>query len=167
MKADDVPPPAELTAHVRTATDGALRWLDRALTADAGDVDTWDQAQFYARMMLMRGLERGELIGWALDRERAETRDVDRAVMTRSGSAYWGEAQEGLDRALQSLRRLADSSPTVARAEVIAARDQIRQSRDWLEDLAVGLARTEVRSVEVVELPQLGSREHELDLEAG
>jgi hypothetical protein len=71
VKADDVPPPAELTAHVRTAADGAIRCLDRALNAEPGDVDTWDQASFYARMMLMRGLERGELIGWALDRERA------------------------------------------------------------------------------------------------
>lgn len=167
MKADDVPPPAELTAHVRTATDGALRWLDRALNADAGDVDTWDQASFYARMMLMRGLERGELMGWALDRERAETRDPDRAVMTRSGTAYWGEARDGLDGALRTLRRLADSSPTVARADVVAARDQIQQSRDWLEELAQGLARTEVRSIEVVELPAADSREHELDLEAG
>lgn len=167
MKADDVPLPAELTAHVRTATDGALRWLDRALNADAGDVDTWDQAQFYARMMLMRGLERGELIGWALDRERAETRDRERATMTRSGTAYWGEARDGLDGALRSLRRLADSSPTVARADVVAARDQIRQSRDWLEALAQGLARTELRAVEIVELPSTDVRPHELDLEAG
>jgi hypothetical protein len=167
VKADDVPPPAELTAHVRTATDGAIRWLDRALNADPGDVDTWDQASFYARMMLMRGLERGELIGWALDRERAETRDPDRATMTRSGVAYWGEARDGLDVALRTLRRLADSSPTVARADVVQAREGIAQARDWLEDLAQGLARTEGRSVDVVELPPPRSHDLDLDLEAG
>jgi hypothetical protein len=87
--------------------------------------------------------------------------------MTRSGTAYWGEARDGLDGALRTLRRLADSSPTVARADVSLARVRVSQSRDWLEELAQGLARTELRRVEVVELPPPQSREHELDLEAG
>jgi hypothetical protein len=167
MKADDVPPPAVIAAHVRTAVDGAVRWLDRALSAEGGDINGWDHSCFYARLILMRGLERGELLGWSLDRERATTADPTRVEATRACSSYWGEAREGLDGALKQLRRLADASPTLARPEVLAAREQITQSSEWLTSIAEGLARTGSRTVDLDDRPPQRERAFGFDLEAG
>lgn len=165
MKADDVPGPAQLTAHVRTAADAAIRWLDRALNSDPADLDEWDQLGFNARMILMRGLERGELIGFALDREAAQGAEPDRRLVLRTGLAYWGEARQDLDGALRDLRRMAGESPTLSRAVVMSARERIADASSWLEQLADGLARTEV--LDRQQEPRAPSVDDGLDLEVG
>jgi choline dehydrogenase-like flavoprotein len=166
MKQDDVPPPALLTAHVRTATDGAIRWLDRALSADPGDLDAWDHASFYARMILMRGLERGELLAWSLGREGASTADPERRMATRAGTAYWGEAREGLDGGLRTLRRLAGEPPTFARADVQAVREQLVDANQWLDSLAERLAATAPQVIELEPPERTRTVASDLELEA-
>jgi hypothetical protein len=166
MKKEDVPPPALLSAHVRTATDGAIRWLDRALSADPGDLDAWDHASFYARMILMRGLERGELLAWSLGEEGRTTSSPERRMATRAGTAYWGEARDGLDAGLQTLRRLAGEPPTFARRDVQAVRDQLVDANQWLNNLAGRLASTAPQVVELEPPERARTAESALELEA-
>jgi choline dehydrogenase-like flavoprotein len=166
MRKEDIPPPAQLTAHVRTATDGAIRWIDRALSADPHDLDGWDQASFYARMILMRGLERGELLAWSLGREGEVTADPERRMAMRAGAAYWDEARDGLDGGLRTLRRLAGEPPTLARTEVQAVRDQLLDANDWLNTLAERLAATAPQVSELEPKERIRTVEPELDLEA-
>ncbi len=66
---DRVPGAGELTAHIRVATDASVRWLDKAARAGAADRETWEHDTFLARVVLLRGLERGELLGWVLERD--------------------------------------------------------------------------------------------------
>ena len=166
MTPHHVPPPAVLTAHVRTAVDVAGRWLERALSADPGDLERWDHGTFYARMMLMRGLERGELLHWSLQREGAAATSVERVAVTRAGAAYWGEAKDGLDRSLKHLRRLADASPTYARQDVTEVRQRLRDAGEWLTALAEGLARTDERALEPRTQVRPSVDEHALELDA-
>lgn len=137
----DVPTAQELNAHVRTAVDGAVRWLDRALVQPHPGAEAWDQAGFYARMLLLRGLERGELLGWVLQRDRLAAAPTDGAQELRQAQAYWQEARPDLHRALEGLRAAADLPPTWAtsREALRDARGQLTQAATWLEHLAVGL----------------------------
>lgn len=165
MSNDDVPPPAVLTAHVRTATDGAIRWLDRALSAEPGDLDAWDHASFYARMILMRGLERGELLGWSLEREGQTADDPQRRMATRAGASFWAEARDGLDGGLKTLRRLAGQPPSFARSEVQAVRNQLVDANQWLDWLAERLASSVQQVVELDPPEKARVAEHELEME--
>ena len=142
VKAGHVPSAGELTAHVRTAVDGTVRWIDRVLATPGGDPEAWDQRAFYARMMLMRGLERGELLGWVLQRDGLAERDTERGVAIRQASAYWAEARPDLHEAIAGMRRASDLPPhsTTARDTLTLARDQLDAARGWLRDLADGLA---------------------------
>ena len=142
MKPGYVPSAGELTAHVRTGVDGAVRWLDRTVASPAGDPELWDQSSFYARMMLMRSLERGELLGWALQRDSLAEPDADRGVRVRQITSYWSEARPGLHEALQVLRRAADLDPHTrsARDAMNDARFQLDEARGWLASMADGLA---------------------------
>lgn len=137
-----VPSAGELTAHVRTGVDGAVRWVDRTLGSPANDPDRWDQSSFYARMMLMRSLERGELLGWVLQRDGLAENDDGRAVQLRQVTSYWSEARPGLHEAMLELRRGADLDPhsRPARDALNAARYQLDEARGWLASLADGLA---------------------------
>lgn len=166
MTPQDVPPPAVLTAHVRTAVDVAGRWLDRALRAGPGDLDRWDQSTFYARMTLMRALERGELLGWSLKREGAAATSIERVAVARAGVAYWGEAKDGLDGGLKQLRRLADASPTFARPDLVDVQQRLRDASEWLTALAEGLARTDERVQEPPEVVRALVPEQSLELDA-
>ena len=142
MKRGHVPSAGELTAHVRTGVDGAIRWVDRTLASPVGDPERWDQSSFYARMMLMRSLERGELLGWVLQRDGLAETDGDRAVRLRQVTSYWSEARPSLHQAMLELRRHADLQPysRTARGALNAARDQLDDARGWLTSLADGLA---------------------------
>ena len=139
-----VPSAGALTAHVRTAVDGSVRWIDRGLRAGPGDVDGWDQANFFSRMMLMRGLERGELLGYVLERDGQAERQPARREALRSGAAYWSEARDQLHEGIALLRGAADLPPATARYQVQEARDRLLQGAEWLVELAEGLARTQV-----------------------
>ncbi len=144
VKRDYVPPAAELNAHVRTAVDGSVRWLDRALRQPGGDGEGWDRSTFFARTMLMRGIERGELLGWTLQRDALAAEGTDRAAGLRQATAYWYEARPDLHGALDVLRRAADLAmhePAAGHA-LKEARERLDQARAWLSDLAEGLART-------------------------
>jgi hypothetical protein len=141
MSEQRVPGAGALTAHVRTAVDGTLRWLDRGLRSGPGDVDGWDRATFYARMMLMRGLEQGELLGWVLERDAQAERGTERGAALRAGTAYWSEARRDLHDGIAVLRRAADADPTQARQQVLDARDRLRAGADWLLQVAEGLGR--------------------------
>ncbi len=147
---DYVPSTGELTAHVRTATDGSVRWLDRALRAPGHDAETWERSTFFARTILMRGLERGELLGWALQRDVLAAEGTERATGLRQATAYWQEARPSLHAAINVLRRAADLSHQLPAAHdaVSHAREQLIESRNWLDDLAQCLATTN-RSVQV------------------
>lgn len=159
MKGDYVPTAGELTAHIRTAMDGSVRWLDRALAAPGHDTDAWDQHTFYARMILMRGLERGELLGWVLQRDSLAAAGTDRGAGLRQATAYWAEARPDMHEAIAGLRKAADLDPPAGRAAVRTARAQLDQARGWLTDLAEGLAAT---SRSVVDLDRtVASREPE------
>lgn len=137
-----VPAPGELNAHVRTAVDSSVRWLDRALETPGHDREAWDQHTFYARMILMRGCERGELLGWSLQRDTLAAGDSHRAMALKQATAYWSEARPDMHNALAGLRRAADIplADPAARNAVRAARDQLEHARSWLTDLAEGLA---------------------------
>ena len=139
----EVPSGQELNAHVRTAVDGAVRWLDRALVQPHPGPEAWDQAGFYSRMLLLRGLERGELLGWVLQRDRLAAAPADGAQELRQAQAYWQEARPDMHRALEGLRGAADLPPiwATSREALREARTQLTQAATWLEHLAVGLDR--------------------------
>lgn len=153
-----VPSAGELTAHVRTALDASVRWLDRALAGSGVDAEAWDQRNFYARMILMRGLERGELLGWVLERDAQAGKETHRSVGLRQAAAYWQEARPDLHRAINGLRRAADMSPAepAAREAVRTARNELDGARDWLTELAERLAATNrtVSAMECIETPE-------------
>lgn len=148
---EHVPGPAELNAHVRTAVDSSLRWLDRALATPGHDQDAWEQRSFYARMILMRGLERGELLGWTLQRDGLATTDEQRSVGLRQAASYWSEARPDLHEGLVKLRKAADipHDDPASRTAVRQAREQIDFSRTWLADLAETLGASQRRSVDL------------------
>lgn len=146
MSAEHIPTAAALTAHVRTAVDGSVRWIERGLRVGPGDVDGWDQAGFFGRMMLMRGLERAELLGWVLERDARAERQPERREALRSGVAYWSEARSELHDAIGLLRTAADLPPATARREVEAARERLLRGGEWLIEIAEGLGRTQERS---------------------
>lgn len=149
----DLPSAQELTAHVRTAVDGAVRWLDRALVQPHPGPDAWDQAGFYARMLMMRGLERGELLGWVLQRDRLAAAPAEAAVHLRQAQAYWQESRPDLHRALEGLRSAADLPPTweTARIAVCEAREQMVGASGWLMHLSKNLGQSR-------ELPEVAGR---------
>jgi hypothetical protein len=150
MSADYVPSAGELTAHVRTAVDATVRWVDRALATPGHDTESWDQRNFYARLILMRGLERGELLGWVLQRDALAAAGTDRDTGLKQAVAYWSEARPDLHDAIAGLRRAADLDPKLpaARDAVKVARDQLDMARGWLADLGDGLAATN-RAVQI------------------
>jgi hypothetical protein len=167
MKSDYVPSAGELTAHVRTAVDATARWVDRALATPGHDTESWDQRNFYARMILMRGLERGELLGWVLQRDALAAAGTDRDTGLKQAAAYWSEARPDLHEALAGLRRAADIDPgtPAARDAVKLARDQLDQARGWLTDLADGLAVTNrtVGELAPVRAPQVPEQSYGRD----
>jgi hypothetical protein len=151
MSKEYVPGPAELNAHVRTAVDSSLRWLDRALATPGHDQDAWEQRTFYARMILMRGLERGELLGWSLQRDAMASDDNQRVMGLRQAASYWSEARPDLHDGLDKLRKAADipHDDPASRTAVRQARDQIDFTRTWLADLADTLTASQQRAVEL------------------
>ena len=142
VKPGYVPSAGELTAHVRTGVDGAIRWVDRTLDSPTASPERWNEGAFYARMMLMRSLERGELLGWVLQRDGLAESADERAVRFRQVTSYWSEARPSLHQAMLELRRDADLQPhtRTARDALNAARDQLADARGWLASLADGLA---------------------------
>lgn len=154
MSGDYVPSAGELTAHVRTAVDATVRWVDRALATPGHDTENWDQRTFYARMILMRGLERGELLGWVLQRDALAASGLPQETGLKQAAAYWSEARPDLHEAIAGMRRAADLDPGLpaTRSAVKLAREQLDQARGWLTDLAEGLAATS-RAVEVERAP--------------
>jgi hypothetical protein len=144
VSGDYVPSAGELTAHVHTAVDATVRWVDRALATPGHDSETWEQRNFYARLILMRGLERGELLGWVLQRDSLAAEGTDRATGLKQAVSYWSEARPDLHDAIAELRRAADIDPKLpaARDMVKVARDQLDMGRGWLADLADRLAET-------------------------
>ncbi len=152
MNTDDVPSPDQLTAHVRTAVDGSVRWLDRALATQPGQLDEWDHANFFARMMLLRGLERGELLGWALQRDAKAASPGDDATALRRTAAYWQEAQPELHMSMDNMRQAADLPPTwhTARNGVSDAREGLFRASHWMEELAIDLAGIQPRPLPMI-----------------
>lgn len=153
VKGDYVPSAGELTAHVRTAVDASVRWADRALATPGHDHESWEQRSFYARVILMRGLERGELLGWVLQRDSLAASGTHKDAGLKQAMAYWSEARPDLHDAIAGMRKVADLDPGLpaARDGLRMARDQLEMARGWLTDLAEGLAVTN-RTVEDVDL---------------
>ena len=152
MKPGYVPSAGELTAHVRTGVDGAIRWVDRTLASPGGDPELWEQSSFYARMMLMRSLERGELLGWVLQRDALAEQDPTRAERLRQASSYWDDARPSLSRALDELYKSADMDPHTgpSRGIITSSRYRLDVAKGWLAALADGLAVNSLsRSAEV------------------
>jgi hypothetical protein len=163
---DRVPGPGELTAHVRTAADASRRWIARSLAVAEGDATGWEHSQFFARTTLMRGVERGELLGWVLQRDGLAETAGERATALRQAAAYWAEARPDLHAALEGLQRAADLSlaDPAARSALQEARDQLDQARGWLTDLAEGLALTDrVAEVELGRRPLVPEQEYARD----
>lgn len=161
MNKDRVPGAGELTAHIRVATDASVRWLDKAARAGAADRETWEHDTFLARVVLLRGLERGELLGWVLERDTLAAQGTERAEGLRQAAAYWREARPDLQGALDGLRRAADMAVVdpAARQAVADARRQLDSARDWLSDLAEGLAVTNTPTAAVDLVPTQRSTE--------
>lgn len=162
-----VPSAGELTAHARTAVDGAVRWTDRALRTGPGDLDAWERDTFYARMILMRGLERGEMLGWVLERDALAAEDLDRNIALQSARSYWAEARDALHQGRELLGRAADLPPATAVPTLGEARAQLYDGGEWLAHVAEGLARSSrsvVIDLEARDLAVDADRSHGLDI---
>ena len=85
-----------------------------ALASPAGDPELWDQSSFYARTMLMRSLERGELLGWVLQRDALAEQDPIRAERLRQISSYWDDARPNLSHAFEELYKAGGMDPHTA-----------------------------------------------------
>lgn len=150
VSGDYVPSAGELTAHVRTAVDASIRWIDRTLNTPVKDTETWEQRSFYARIILMRGLERGELLGWVLQRDSLAAEGTDRETGIKTAAEHWHQARPDLHNAMAHLRRSADLDPKYpsGRDPLKVARDDLEMGRNWLANLADTLAVTN-RSVQL------------------
>ncbi len=158
---DRVPGAGELTAHIRVAADASARWLDKTARAGATDREDMGARHLSARVVLMRGLERGELLGWVLERDVLAAQGTERAEGLRQAAAYWREARPDLQGALDGLRRAATIVVVdpAARQAIAAARRHLDSARDWLSDLADGLAVVNKPLVEVDLVPTQRSPE--------
>ncbi|MCU1691885.1 MAG: hypothetical protein JWM64_976 [Frankiales bacterium] len=138
MSAGDLPSSEELLAHVDTALEAAGHWLWRGQQSRPADQEGWENATYFARVLLVRASDRSDQLGYVLQRESLAGQPPEERHALRSAMAYWRESDVDLQQARGLLRDLAESKPDDlgARRLLTEARDLVQAAAGWVDQIS-------------------------------
>lgn len=141
---------AEL-AHVEVALKAAWRWTDVGLGASRRDPRDWEDANYFSRVLLTRGLDAMLRLGHQLRVEASDPQSQYAAEQHRQMRSFWSEGADALERAHQGLTSLngASHDDTLVRRAFFDVREALNRGMHRVGELRTLLGPEVAHDLEV------------------